>query len=79
MTDILITALATYGISSIVAHYDGLGQVFMKLRQKYPTSAFTCTICLATWVAIPIATHLSIGVVGYLAALGLILIVERNK
>ena len=53
VTALIITTLATYGFSSLITTYDGLWGVFAKLRQKYPHSAFTCTVCLSLWVAVP--------------------------
>lgn len=74
---IFITALATLGISSLISQYNGAFDVFQKLRNKFPRSPLTCTVCLSVWVAIPLSIFTGIGFIGYLAVIGLIIIEER--
>lgn len=74
---IFITALATLGISVIITQYDGPCGIFQKLRSKIPKSPITCTVCLSVWVAIPLSIITEIGLVGYLAVIGFIIIEER--
>lgn len=76
MIEIIIASLATYGVATLVSEYDGAFNVFTKLRSKLP--ALRCMPCAATWIALPIALFMDIGVMGYLAALGIVVAMERT-
>lgn len=75
MIEIIICALATYGICTLVSEYDGAFDVFSKLRAKI--AAFRCIPCASVWIAAPLAFFLGIGLLGYLAAIGLVLFMHR--
>ena len=77
MIEIIISSLATYGISKLVSSYDGLYGVFVRLRTKYPSSPLNCVPCLSVFLAIPIAYISEIGFMGYLATLGTIIMIDR--
>ena len=80
MIDFIIAALATYGISSLVTSYDGLYEVFLKLRQKYPHSAFNCPACLSVWFAVIFTLLIYLGFLWLLvplAIVGVVIILER--
>lgn len=80
MGEIVIAALATYGLSSLVAYQDGLYDVFLKLRQKYPNSAFVCPVCLSLWVAVPFSILTWLGLTWLLlpiAIVGVVIILEK--
>lgn len=75
MTDILICSLGVYGASVLVSEYDGPFDVFRVLRAKL--AALRCVPCASVWIAAPLAYFTGIGVTGYLAAIGLVLLAER--
>lgn len=75
MADVLITALATFGIAALVANYDGPYGIIARLRSKLTVAQ--CTVCLGVWVAIPLALFTDIGVLGYAAVIGIIILLER--
>lgn len=77
----LLTALlATYGVAKLISNYDGLFNVFLWLRNRDSVigKLFSCTVCLAVWVAIPVAYFAGFGVMGYLAIIGSVILIERN-
>jgi hypothetical protein len=78
MNELIISALATFGVASLVSNYDGPYHVFAKLRSKY--ELFRCTVCLATWLATPLfflATNGFLAYVTSLAIIGVVVIIER--
>lgn len=80
MGEIVIAALATYGMSSLVAYQDGLYDVFLKLRNRYPNSAFVCAVCLSLWLAVPFALIAYLGFAWLLvpfAIVGVVIILEK--
>lgn len=52
LVELLILALATYGISMLLTSSDGLYGVFLRLRNKYPNSALQCLKCTSVYVAL---------------------------
>lgn len=77
MIELIIAALATYGISKLLVEYDGFGDVFYKLRQIELLSMLNCTVCTSVYIAIPIAFFAGVGVLGYFAILGLVILLEK--
>lgn len=75
MFEIIISSIATFGISALISNYDGPGEILFKLRKKVPLTR--CTICLGVWAGIPIAYFMGVGIIGYLAIIGLVILVER--
>lgn len=75
MDEIILAALATYGLSSLIVFEDGLFKVFFRLREKYPNSAFNCTICLSVWLAVPFAVLAFFGLIWILAPFVIICVV----
>lgn len=75
MFEMVIATLATFGISAIISNYDGPFNILTCLRAK--VSAARCCVCMAVWLAIPIAVSLNIGLIGYLAILGSVILLER--
>lgn len=76
MGEIIIASLATYGISALISNYSGIFNLFERLRNRYPDSAFHCVVCLSVWVAIPISLAMSIGIIGYLAVVGIVIALD---
>lgn len=75
MGEIVIAALATYGLSSLVAYQDGLYGIFLKLRNRYPNSAFVCPVCFSLWLAIPFTLLVYLGFVWLLVPLAIVAVV----
>ena len=77
MIELLILALATYGVSKLLVEYDGFGDIFYKLRAKSWLSMLNCVVCTSVYIAVPIAIFSGVGVLGYLAILGIVILIER--
>ena len=75
MGEIVMVALATYGVATLVSEYDGVFDVFSKLRSNI--KAFRCVPCATVWIAIPIAVIMNVGVIGYLASVGISIALDR--
>ena len=78
----LITALALYGLSALISQYDGPWSVFARLRNKYPNSPLTCTVCLSVWLAIPIillAVFVGTWSIVMFALVGIVIILENLR
>ena len=75
----LITALAVYGLSSLLTSYDGLWGMFKTLRDKYPNSALQCTVCTSVWVTVPmmLLAYFCLPLVVPFAIVGVVIVLER--
>ena len=76
MIELIFAALATYGISALLVEKNGFMDVFLKLRE-IKWLPFNCITCTAVWIGIPIAIFSGIGLLGYFATLGIIVLIER--
>ena len=76
MIELIFAALATYGISALLVEKDGFMDVFLKLRE-IKWLPFSCITCTAVWVGVPITLLSGIGLLGYFATLGIIVLIER--
>jgi len=75
---VLFTALATFGIATLISQYDGVADVFLRLRSIEPLHNFlSCTVCLSLWISIPFSVANGIGVIGYFATVGIVILLER--
>lgn len=77
---LFIAALATYGLTNLIVYKDGLFDVFLNLRQKYPNSAFTCATCAAVWVSVPFSILAYVGMAWSLvplAIVGIVILLEK--
>ena len=80
MGELIITTLATYGLSSLLTSYDGPFDVFLKLRELFPRSPLECTVCTSVWVSIAFFLVLLLGLGYYLLPLAivwLVILLER--
>lgn len=75
-TMIIQVAIATYGLAVLISDYDGPFDILYSLRGRY-YRLFSCHVCLSFWIAIPISIMTEIGLIGYLTALGLVILLER--
>lgn len=76
----LITALAVYGLSALICEYDGLFNVFKRLRGRFPGSFLTCVVCTAVWLSVPVILLGVYGGIAYitpLAIVGVVIVLER--
>lgn len=83
MTGLVIYLLAVYGVSNLVASYDGLWHVFLRLRNRYPGSALTCAVCLSVYVSVILFILVLLGI-GYmvlmpLAAIGAVILLKEVR
>lgn len=77
---LIAATLATYGVASLVTNYSGPFNAFTSLRKSAKgelKSALECTVCVATWVSVPIALIAGVGFLGWLAAIGAVILLER--
>lgn len=72
---IIITALGTYGVASLLAEYTGPKNVFVNLRRK---GLPDCTVCLATWLIAPMFLITWLGLGAPFAVLGIVIILSSN-
>lgn len=80
MIELLITTLATYGVSKLLTDYDGFGDIFYKLRAKKYLKMLTCTTCTSVWVATIFCIVFALGFAIWLlpfAIVATVIILER--
>lgn len=75
MYNFVITLLAVFGISALIANYGGPYDVFDRLKSEF--KLMRCTVCLSVWVGIPIALLTDAGFASYLASVGGVILIER--
>jgi len=75
MAEFVYAVLATFGVSALISNYDGPQGVLVLLRAH--VAAARCCVCLSVWLGIPIALLTGVGVVGYLAIVGTVILLER--
>lgn len=77
LSNVIISAVGTYGLATIVADYDGPFNMFDKIRSTRLGRLFSCNVCLSPYMALIPALSLDIGFVGYIAAVGGTVILAR--
>ena len=75
MYELLIATLATYGVATLIAEYDGPRDIFRKLRRK--GKVFECSTCLSVYIAVIPVLILSMSFLEYIAIIGAVIIIER--
>lgn len=75
LIEIIIISVALYGVTTLVAEYEGVFGVFAKLRSAI--TFLQCVPCSAVWIGIPLAFVSGIGLIGYLASIGFVLLLDR--
>lgn len=75
--NLLIAALATFGLAALISQYDGPDKMFARLRKRDKSKLTHCPVCLSVWLAIPISILAGIGLVEYIAIIGIVIIIER--
>lgn len=71
-----LATFAVYGIAHLVVYEDGPADLFLKLRRM--GSLFRCVPCFTVWIAIPFLFLTDIGILGYLATIGGVIVIDRN-
>ena len=82
MIELIIAALATYGVSKLLVEYDGFGNIFYRLRDISWLKMLTCVVCTGTWVGIIFGIVYLLGYGVYLAPLaiiGIVILIEEFK
>ena len=75
MIDIIIVGISTYAIATYMVEHDGAFNVFKRIRGF--GEVFECRECLIVWVAIIPSFVLRTSIMGYIAAIGIALIITR--
>ena len=76
MVELLQTAIAAYGLSTLVAGYDGPLRIFFWLRQSRLGTLFECNVCLLPYIAI-LCLVAPLWLLNYLAVVGLGVLIAR--
>ena len=80
MIELIILALATYGVSKLISEYDGFGDVLYKLRSKSWIKALTCVVCTSVWVGLFFSIMYWLGFLWLLlplALVGVVILIEE--
>ena len=75
MIDIIIVGISTYAIATYMVEHDGAFNVFKRIRGF--GEVFECRECLIVWIAILPSLALRTSIMGYIAAIGIALIITR--
>lgn len=84
MSELLVTAVITFGLSYAFANTDGAFGWFAAIRKKvtdmyaeddWRNTGIQCAICCGFWIGIPVAYFMETGICGWLFAFGLLNIV----
>lgn len=75
--NILVTAFAVYGISLLIAEYDGAFNSLKWLREN--TFIPDCGVCVGFWLAIIAGVAINAGFWGTLAILGIVIFLVRKS
>lgn len=80
--NIFISILGSYAISTLIAEYPGLNGSFDALRalpkHKALQGIIDCNVCLSVFITIPFAVGLNLGLAGYFATIGGVIILARR-
>ena len=75
MNEIILSGIASYAIATYAVEHDGAFSVFKRIRRL--GGVFECRECLIVWVAIIPSFVLRTSIMGYIAAIGIALIITR--
>lgn len=71
----IIAILATYGLSTLLAEFEGYKDVFVWLRTRI--EPLRCAVCASCWIAMPIVLFAGLGLLEYFAIIGSVIILDR--
>lgn len=75
MNEIILSGIVSYAVATYVVEHDGAFNVFKRIRGF--GEVFECRECLIVWVAIIPSFVLRTSIMGYIAAIGIALIITR--
>jgi len=78
MYEVIIYALATFGVSALLTDYDGPADIFRRAKNKL--KALDCLVCTSVYIALLLFVFIATGNGSWLtplAVIGLIVIIER--
>ena len=81
MIELLITTLAVYGASKLLAEYDGFMDVFYRIRSIKWLRMLTCVVCTSVWLSLAFSAVLWLGFAAWLlplAIVGVIILIEEK-
>ena len=81
MIELIITTLAVYGASKLLAEYDGFMDVFYRIRSIKWLRMLTCVVCTSVWVAVAFSLVFWLGLAVWLlplAIVGVIILIEEK-
>lgn len=70
MLQIIYAIIITTGLSLLIAHYDGLFNIFLNLRTSRLGSLFECAVCLSVYIAIVPTIGYELALMDYLVVVG---------
>ena len=76
--NIIIAILITTGLSLMASDYDGLADIFLKLRKSRLGKLFECSICLTPYIALIPFLGLPLTFMEYLAVVGASVLILRH-
>lgn len=78
LLELLTSTILTVGLATLITEYDGLMDVFLRLRQSRFKKLFECSTCLSPYIALIPAISLSMGLLDYLVIVGASVILTRH-
>lgn len=78
LLELLKAAIAAYGLSTLMAGYDGPFRIFFRLRKSRLGTLFDCNTCLVPYLALIPVLGLHMGFMDYLVIVGAGVILSRH-
>lgn len=72
MIELIILALATYGVSKLISDYDGPFDILYKIRHVKYLKALLCVVCTSLYVAVVFSIVWALGHALWLTPLALV-------
>lgn len=76
MVELLQASIAAYGLSTLLADYDGPFRIFFRLRRSRLGTLIECNVCLLPYVAI-LCLVSPLWMLNYLAVVGVGILISR--
>lgn len=78
MGELFQAVLITVGLATLVSQYDGLFNIFLRLRTSRLGKLFECNVCLSPYLALIPVLGLNMGFMDYLVIVGSGVILSRH-
>ena len=81
MIELIILALATYGVSKLISDYDGPFDILYRLRNIKVLKALLCVVCTSIYVGVALSIVWALGHALWLtplALVGIVVILEEK-